>query len=130
MANTTLGFGGALMLLGVVGYVATGAQSPTALIPAAVGLVLVLLGWLARRPRARMHAMHGAALVALVGFAGSVGGLAQTLRMMGGQAVKRPAAAIAQSLMAILCLAFVALTIRSFVAARMARKRLAQPDLR
>jgi hypothetical protein len=122
MANTTLGFGGVLMLLGVVGYVITRAQSPTALIPAAVGLVLVLLGWLARRPRARMHAMHGAALVTLVGFAGSVGGLGQTLRMIGGQAVKRPAAAIAQSLMAILCLAFVALAIRSFVAARVARK--------
>jgi hypothetical protein len=123
MANTTIGFGGALVLLGLVGYVATGAQSPTALIPAAVGLVLLVLGLLARRPGARMHAMHGAALVALVGFGGSVRGLGQGLKMIGGETVKRPSAAIAQSIMAILCLAFVALTIRSFVAARLARKR-------
>jgi hypothetical protein len=122
MANRTIGFGGALILLGVAGYAATGAHSPTALIPAAVGLVLVVLGLLARRPRARMHAMHGAALVALVGFAGSVRGLGQALKMIEGEGVKRPAAAIAQSIMAILCLAFVALTIRSFVAARLARK--------
>jgi uncharacterized membrane protein len=122
MTNTTIGFGGALMLLGLVGYVATGAHSPTALIPAVVGLVLVVLGLLARRPRVRMHAMHGAALVALVGFAGSVGGLGQALKMIQGEAVQRPPAAIAQSLMAILCLTFVALTIRSFVAARRARK--------
>jgi hypothetical protein len=122
MAKTTIGFGGVLILLGLGGYLATGAQSLTALIPAAVGLVLIVLGLVARHPRRRMHAMHGAALAALVGFAGSVGGVGQVVKMLGGESVKRPEAAIARSIMAVLCLAFVALAVRSFVAARVARK--------
>lgn len=122
MEKTTIGFGGVLILLGLGGYAATGAQSLTALIPAAVGLVLIVLGLVARHPKRRMHAMHGAALAALVGFAGSVGGIGQTVKLIGGEAVKRPEAAIARAIMAILCLAFVALTVRSFVAARVARK--------
>lgn len=123
MANITVGFGGVLVLLGIVGYVSTGAQSPTALIPAAIGIVLVVMGLLARKPRLRMHAMHGAALAGLIGFAGSVGGLAPFVRMLAGETINRPAAAIARSLMAVLCLAFVALTVRSFVVARLARRK-------
>ena len=123
MANTSIGFGVVLIVLGVAGYLATGGQSPTALIPAGVGLLLVLLGFLARKPRLRMHAMHGAALVGLVGFAGSVGGLGQLVKMIAGETIARPPAAIARSVMAVLCLAFVALTVRSFIAARSARKK-------
>jgi len=123
MANITVGFGGVLVLLGIVGYVTTGAQSPTALIPAAIGIVLVVMGLLARKPRLRMHAMHGAALAGLIGFAGSVGGIPPFVRMLAGQTVNRPAAAIARSIMAVLCLAFVALTVRSFVVARLARRK-------
>jgi hypothetical protein len=123
MANTTIGFGGILLVLGVAGHAVTGAQSPTALIPAALGFLLVLLGWLARRPRMRMHAMHGAALLGVLGFAGSVRGIGQVARMLVGQTVQRPSAAIAQSIMAFVCLAFVGLTVRSFVAARLARRK-------
>lgn len=110
-------------MLGIVGYASTGAQSPTALIPAAIGIVLVVMGLLARKPRLRMHAMHGAALAGLIGFAGSVGGLAPFVRMLAGETINRPAAAVARSLMAVLCLAFVALTVRSFVVARLARRK-------
>jgi hypothetical protein len=123
MANTTVGFGVVLVLLGIVGYVGTGAQSPTALIPTAIGIVLVVLGLLARNPRLRMHAMHGAALTGLLGFAGSVGGIPPLLRMLAGQTINRPAAAVARSIMALLCLALVALTVRSFVVARWARRK-------
>jgi hypothetical protein len=123
MATTTLGFGAVMILLGIGGYLGTGAHSPTALIPAAIGVVLVVMGVLARRPGLRMHAMHGAALAGLIGFAGSVGGVVPFARMVAGQTIERPAAAIARTLMALLCLAFVALTVRSFVAARVARRK-------
>jgi hypothetical protein len=123
MANTTIGFGVVFLVLGIVGHVATGSQHPTALIPAGLGLVLVILGLLAKKPKLRMHAMHGAALVALLGFAGSVSGIGQVARMLSGEAIARPPAAIARSIMAVLCLAFLALTVRSFVAARIARRR-------
>ena len=127
MAKISVGFGVALILLGLVGYGVTGAQSPTALIPAAVGLLLVGLGLVARNPKLRMHAMHGAALVGLLGFAGSVSGTVQLAKLLSGSAIARPPAAIARSLMALLCLAFVALTVRSFIMARIARRKPAVP---
>ncbi|MGD0836258.1 MAG: hypothetical protein ABSB49_06405 [Polyangia bacterium] len=122
MTRLTIGFGLALVALGIAGYFGTGAVHPTALIPAAVGLVLVVFGILARNPKVRMHAMHGAAATALIGFIGSVAGVGQLLRMATGKAIKHPPAAIARSVMAILCLAFIALAVRSFVAARRARR--------
>lgn len=123
MANISVIFGAALVLLGLVGYVSTEAKSPTALIPAAIGIVLVIMGLFARNPRLRMHAMHGAAVAGLLGFAGSAGGLPSLARMLAGETVNRPAAVIARSIMAVLCLAFVALTVRSFVVARLARRK-------
>lgn len=122
MANTSVAFGIALVVLGLAGYFGTGAHSPTALIPAAAGVLLVLLGLLARAPKLRMHAMHGAVLVGVLGLAGSASGLPQLVRMLGGAAIARPAAAVSRSIMAALCLAFVILTVRSFVTARLARK--------
>lgn len=123
MAKTTLGFGFALVLLGLGSYVGTGARSPTALIPAVAGVLLVVLGLLARAPRLRMHAMHGAALVGVLGFLGSASGIPGVVRLIAGQAIHRPAAAVSRTMMALLCLAFVALTVRSFVAARVARRQ-------
>jgi hypothetical protein len=93
----------------------------TALIPAFFGVVLVMLGWLATNERYRKHAMHVAAMVGLLGFLGTVGGLAGLLALLSGGEVQRPAAVVAQSLMAILMAIFVGLCVRSFVAARRAR---------
>jgi hypothetical protein len=121
MANTTIGFGAVLVVIGVIGYFATGSQSPTALIPAAFGFVLIALGIIARNEKLRKHAMHGAAVIGLLGFLGSAGGLWQLVQMMGDAEVQRPEAAIARSIMAIVCVAFVAMTVRSFIAARKAR---------
>lgn len=67
LANTSIGFGTALMiLLGAGGFFATGAEHPTALMPAAAGILLIVLGLLVRNPKLRMHAMHGAALIGLL----------------------------------------------------------------
>ena len=123
MANTTIGFGITLILLGIGGYVATGSTHPTALIPAGFGVLLSILGILARNPKLRMHTMHVAALLGLIGLAGSVGGVIQLVKLVGGHEIKRPAAAMAQSIMALVCLAFVTLTVRSFVAVRVARRK-------
>ena len=58
MANTTFGIAAALIVIGVVGYVATDRQSATALIPAFLGLLLLAFGWLARNEAYRKHAMR------------------------------------------------------------------------
>ena len=121
MPKTTMLFGVALIVLGVVGYVATGGVSITALIPAAFGIVLVLLGWLALNERFRKHAMHVAVVVGLLGFLGTARGLMGLPRLLSGD-VERPAAVAAQGVMAILMLVYVALGVRSFIAARRARR--------
>jgi lysylphosphatidylglycerol synthetase-like protein (DUF2156 family) len=121
MANVTIGFGAALILLGVAGYVASGAASWTALIPALFGVLLAALGAAARRERARMHAMHAAAVLGVLGLLGSARGLLKLPVLLSGGALERPAAVAAQSAMAVLCLAFVALCVKSFLDARRSR---------
>ncbi len=122
MANTTILVGAVLTLVGIIGFFGTGQSSPTALIPAAFGLLLVALGIIARNEKLRKHAMHAAAVVGLLGFLGSASGIWQLVKMMMGEEVVRPEAAIARSVMAIVCLVFVGLTVRSFVAARIIKK--------
>ena len=62
MPLTAIVFGILLIGLGVGGFFGTGAAHPTALIPAAFGLVLALLGLVALlKPNLRKHVMHVAA---------------------------------------------------------------------
>jgi hypothetical protein len=118
MANTAVAFGAVLIVLGVAGYFGTDMVSLTALIPAVFGLVLLILGVIARDPNKRKLAMHIAATAAVAGFAGSVSGL---LKVLTGNLGERPNAAIAQAVMAILMLIFIALCVRSFISARRSR---------
>jgi hypothetical protein len=120
MANTTFGLGVVLILLGVVG--STGSGAPTALIPAAFGLVLLVLGLLAHAEHRRRHAMHAAAAVGLVGALVGVPGVVGLLRWLAGEGMARPWAVVLRTAMFLLCGAFVALCVRSFVAARRARR--------
>ncbi|MCB1019726.1 MAG: hypothetical protein H6509_12625 [Bryobacterales bacterium] len=122
MAKTTMLFGALLILLGVVGWVGSGMESPTALIPSAFGLLLLIAGGAALNENRRKHAMHGAAMVGLLGFLGSASGLLQLPALLGGAEVARPAAVASKSAMAVLSAIFVALCVRSFIAARKARK--------
>ena len=116
MASTTIVFGVLLTLLGVVGYLLAGGVSVTALIPAFFGLPLVVLGFLARSDSARKHAMHAAAALALLGWAGAVFSL---MRAPAGP--RSPIAVFSQSAMVVLMAIFVALCVRSFIAAKRAR---------
>jgi len=116
MASTTIVFGALLVLLGLGGYVLSGAASVTALIPTFFGIPLMVLGVLARSESMRKHAMHGAAALALVGCAGALFSLMRT-----PTGPRSPAAAFSQAAMVALTAAFVALCVRSFKAARLAR---------
>ncbi len=118
MATTTISFGVILLILGIAGYFGSGMVSLTALIPAAFGLVLLILGAIARDPNKRKHAMHAAAMIGVLGFLGSARGLAKLGAMAAGEQVERPTAVIAQSVMAALMLIFTWMCVRSFIAAR------------
>jgi O-antigen/teichoic acid export membrane protein len=115
LANTTIGIAAALIVIGVVGYVATDRQSATALIPAFLGLLLMAFGWLARGEAYRKHAMHAVAVFALLGLLGTIGGL---IRLLGGTTTP---AAISRGLTALLTGALLALCVRSFIDARRRR---------
>jgi hypothetical protein len=120
--SLTIGLGVALLVIGLAGYFLTGGVSLTALIPAAFGIVIAIAGLIARDPGKRMHAMHAAVLVALLGFLGSVRGLLQIGDVFDGTAA-RPPAVIAQSIMAVLTLVYLVVAVRSFIQARASRTR-------
>ena len=124
MAKLTIGFGVALILLGAWGFISTGSAHPTALIPAYFGLALVISGALANSEDAkkRMLWMHVAVTAGLLGFLGSgVMAIVETVKAHGGP-LAHPAAVESQVAMAVLCLVFVGLCVRSFIAARRDRK--------
>jgi hypothetical protein len=112
----------ALMVLGIMGYVATGMASPTALIPAGFGVVLAGLGYYGRHEATRKTAMHLAMGVALLGLLGSARGLLSLPALLTGGEVARPAAVASQSAMAAIMIVYLAAGINSFRAARAARR--------
>lgn len=114
---TTL-VGVVLVAVGVAGYVMTDMASPTALIPAAIGVLLLGLAAWGRQESARKHAMHGAMVLALVGIAGTARGLMQLPAHLAGEPVARPAAVASQSITALVLLVLLVAGIRSFIAAR------------
>jgi membrane associated rhomboid family serine protease len=76
MPKVTIGFGAVLIALGLFGYFGSASEnpSPTALIPAAVGAILVVCGLVAHKADLRPHAMHAAVLVGLIGDGGLTDG--------------------------------------------------------
>ncbi len=120
MPGVTVRVGVALVVLGVAGYLSSGMVSPTALIPAAFGGVLAGLGLAARSDGHRQAMMHFAMLVGLIGLLGAAGGVLQVPALLSGTA-ERPAAVIAQTVMALLLVWYLVLGVRSFLEARRAR---------
>lgn len=121
MAKLSQTVGLILMVLGIVGYVMTDMASPTALIPAAFGIVISMLGYYGRHEANRKTAMHLAMGVAMVGVLGSISGFASMPALLSGGDVARPAAAISRSLMAVILLVYLAAGMKSFREARQGR---------
>jgi len=121
MVNITIAFALFLIALGVGGYFLSGAASMTALIPAFFGVFFLVAGLIARRETLRRHAMHGAALLALVSVFGTFRGLSQLPALIAGETVARPFAVVVQGIMALATIGYLCLAIQSFLAAR--RKR-------
>ncbi len=123
MAKLTILFGVLLILVGLIGYFATGHVHPTALIPAGFGLLLAIFGLLADTPdsKRRMLFMHIAVTLGLLGFLATIQGVVQWFQFLGGKTFAYPAAVESKAAMSTLCFIFVLLCVRSFIAARRAR---------
>lgn len=117
MPNHAIWIGRLLVAVGIIGYgygMFNGNASLTALIPAAFGIVLMLLGHVAHaKETLRKHMMHMAVLLALIGFVLPAGRLISK-----ASEFVISAATLSQIVMALLCLVFVVLSVRSFIAAR------------
>ena len=111
-------FGVLLSVTGAVGYVQTGSQHVTALIPTFLGVPLIICGLLAPKENLRMMAMHFAVLLGLLGFLGSTATLFK--------AKQAQAALVSKGITSALCLIFVILCVRSFIQARKAREAVAE----
>jgi hypothetical protein len=125
MAKVTLVFAALLIALGLAGFVGTGSQHPTALIPAWFGVALGIFGWLAISPseKRRKLFMHVNVTIGLLGF---LGGASEALRgylHAKAAGVAPDMIALASKLtMTLLLLVYVILCVQSFISARRSGK--------
>src|SRR5690349_1148902 len=111
MAPIAILFGILLAGLGGGMYVYTDMVSMTALIPAYFGAALLVCGVIALNDKFRMHAMHLAALIGLVGFAMPA---YMVIKGLIGGGTFGPAQT-EQAAMSALCLIFLAMCVKSFI---------------
>jgi hypothetical protein len=121
MPKITIGVGAILVVVGLVAYIGSGAASVTALIPAFLGVALVILGLVGQNDARRMMAMHIAVLLALLGVLGGASRLGPLPDLLSGDEVERPWAVGASAVMVVVLVVYVVLGVRSFIAARRAR---------
>jgi len=131
MAKVAIVIGLLLLILGFVTYFGVMAgwfgamhASPTALIPAIEGILLLLCGAIALNPAYLKHAMHAAAALALFGVIACLIRIVPTA--IKGQFNPTSVAGISLLVMAGLSALFVILAINSFVQVRRQRQREAQ----
>ena len=139
MPSTAIVSGILLILLGIVGYVfglIDGHASLTALIPAAFGILFIILGAAARaKENLRMHLMHAAVLLGIIGFVipawrvvsnfiSAFNAVAPPINSTESAGIGATSgkilslAIVSQIAMALICLVFVVLSVKSFIDAR------------
>ncbi len=108
----TIVISGLLIVVGVGFYFATGRASLTALIPAFLGLPLLLCGLASVGPRSTMIAMHLAVLLAALGAIAAGGRIASSLSEPNALVITELA------IMFVLCVSLTTIYVRSFIRAR------------
>ncbi|QJU54810.1 hypothetical protein SCB71_17140 [Herbiconiux sp. KACC 21604] len=118
MPRITIILGAVLIVLGVIGYIATEFASWTALIPSILGALLVVFGLIGvKRPKIGIHV---ALVVALLGIAGTLMNVLKIGEVFAGTA-ERPVAVVLSTITFVLLIVYVVLGVRSFIAARKGR---------
>jgi len=118
MPKLAVVYGLIFILMGLISYFGISSESITALIPAFFGIPMLVLGWLGLNEKFLKHTMHGAAVLMLLGFFGTIGGLIKFFKMLGGVQPERPAAVTVQAIMAVMCLVFLIFAVKSFIDVR------------
>lgn len=118
LPHATIAYGIILISVGIIGYNVTGMVSITALIPAFLGIIILVCGILAQKESRRKLFMHIALVFGLLGLLGTASALPSLFTMLGGEEVTRPGAVIGKSVTAILSLIFLLIGVKSFIDAR------------
>lgn len=123
MHRLTIALGVLLILIAIAGFVATGSEHPTALIPGAVGVLFCIFGSLASSPdpKRRMLWMHIAVTVALLLFLFTLKADIDVFRLAKGVSYPHPIAIEEKAATSLVCLLYVLLAVRSFINARRTR---------
>jgi len=127
MTLPTLVCGTILIALGISGYLLgepndQGKQPVTALIPAVIGAVLVVCALVVMaKPGLRKHVMHFAAMVGLFGIVGGFMPLYRQLVVKGNPFDPSYTPVRNGFVLSAVCVVFLILCVRSFIAARKAR---------
>ncbi len=124
MAKVSILFAVLLIALGLVSYLGTGSQHPTALIPTWFGLALGIFGFLAISPSEarRKLFMHINVTIGLIGFLGAAWRALQGYGRARSLGIEPDKIALgAQLAMAVLLLIYVAMCVKSFIEARRSR---------
>lgn len=118
MPRLTIILGAVLIVLGVIGYIVTAFASWTALIPAILGVLLVVFGLIGvKRPKIGVHI---ALVMALLGVIGTFMNVLKIGEVFAGTA-ERPVAVVLSTITFLLLIVYIALGVRSFIAARRSR---------
>jgi hypothetical protein len=110
MARSTVAFGAALVLIGVITYFDTGQESVTALIPVFIGAPVLLAGLVSLRTEWRSYGLYAAAALVLVLALGTLRG---TFGLLGGEI--SPATVI-NAVLLVASVGYVALCVRDLTA--------------
>ena len=104
----TFTYGSSIVLLGVIGYFATGQASKTALIPCIFGMPVIALAIAAYlKSSLTKKTSIAAGIIAFLAFGGTIRGLMGLVTLISGGEVARPEAVITQAIMAIASIAYV-----------------------
>jgi hypothetical protein len=125
LAKVTLLFAVALIVLGLAGYLGTGSQHSTALIPTWFGLALGIFGFLAMSPNESRRKLfkHISVTIGLLGFLGATAEAIRGYVHARSLGLDPDQIALASKVtMAGVMLIYVILCVRSFVNARILRK--------
>jgi uncharacterized membrane protein len=117
MVPSTRLLGIVLIVVGVIAYVVTGAESVTALLPAFLGLPILIVGMLAGAPSRQRAMIIVAVVLAVLGAAGTAMNVAELPALLAGDDVERPAAVVTSTITALLCLVYAIAGIRWLVSA-------------
>lgn len=119
-SKASLSAGIALIVVALIGYLGSGLDSWTALIPSFIGIPILICGLRARNPDKLKGAMHLAAVFALLGLLAPLGRLIPLITKGEFQLSLVTGSLLA---MALISGAFLVFCIKSFRAARLARTK-------